>query len=98
MEKVKVSKEVAKAIEETLANYDRVTIVDLHVRNHAALLKGVDRDTLIRALYIGYEVEDEPTPREKAQILLQKFYGFHPMDDLMKELESIYEVEDRDHE
>lgn len=54
MEKVKVTKEVAEAIERQLSRRSRIDIVQ------SAAKTGVLTDDFARALYIGYEIEKSP--------------------------------------
>jgi hypothetical protein len=72
-EKVKITKEQAEAIDMVLNNpfHSRWDVViGIHAKDSCAwsegakALNGMPLDTLIRALYIGYEVE--LTPEEKA--------------------------------
>ena len=92
MEKVKVTRDQADAIVRTRSLASDAYIVAKKVEHgdDFGTIRGLELDDLTRALYIGYEVEHEPTPREKAQAILQKFFGYHPVDDIMAEIESIY--------
>lgn len=71
MEKVKVSQAIANAIEDTRSNgFSDESIISAHaiMPNNWSLkenkaLNGMSLDTLIRALYFGYEIEQ--TPEEK---------------------------------
>lgn len=66
-EKVKLPSEVAKAIEKVNLRWTRSEIVEYHATGKGkwdiSYLNTLDLDTLITALYIGYEVEE--TPEEK---------------------------------
>jgi hypothetical protein len=71
MEKAKLTKEQAEALELAKETWSKDIIVCLHVERNAndwhkcKGLNGMILDTLIRALYIGYEVEQ--TEQEKIQ-------------------------------
>ncbi|MGG1595948.1 hypothetical protein [Terribacillus saccharophilus] len=63
--KVTVSREVAEAIEYVNGGYDAETTIrfksqDYLFKGDVAPLNDINLDTLIRALYIGYEVEKTP--------------------------------------
>lgn len=70
-EKQKVSREVEQALNHVKERFSNDIIIDSHVRmpngwnteSNAYALNGLDLDTLIRALYIGYEVELTPEER-----------------------------------
>lgn len=64
METIKVSQDVADALDYVTRNFRNKAIIDAHVRNpngwdmdENKALKGLDLDILIRALYNGYAVE-----------------------------------------
>lgn len=66
MEKIKIAKEQADAIEKAWKmTGNKVFIIRMHDRDGSVLIDGreqlgdISTDTLIRALYIGYEVEPE---------------------------------------
>lgn len=71
MEKVKVSREVAEAIERLRKNgHDNNSFIEGHVKYGYELdenkcLNELDTETLARALLIGYEVEETPQERLK---------------------------------
>lgn len=94
MEKVKVTRDQADAIVRTRSLASDAYIVAKKVEHgdDFGTIRGLELDDLIRALYIGYEVEHIPTPREKVQNLLQTYYGYHPNDETMSEIESLYNI------
>ncbi len=70
MAKVKVSQDVAKALDRLTMYYTKRVIVDAHVRNPKGwnldsnnALNGLDLDLICQALYCGYTAEQ--TPEEK---------------------------------
>ncbi|WP_342504228.1 hypothetical protein [Lysinibacillus sp. FSL L8-0126] len=70
MAKVKVSQEVADALDYVTRNFSNEAIIDAHVRcpngwhmDENKALKGLDLDVLCQALYNGYTAEK--TPDEK---------------------------------
>lgn len=75
MEKVKISREVADAIEENLNYLPIEEIIKISIKNgwreksigRHLNSKNIDLETLFKALYIGYEVEKavEKTPKEE---------------------------------
>lgn len=71
MEKVKLRREVAETIDRAFRDYASIShIVSNKARGNVFpetydLLNTLDLDTLIRTLYIGYEVEE--TPEDKVR-------------------------------
>ncbi|MEQ6855361.1 hypothetical protein AAHH17_12845 [Lysinibacillus capsici] len=70
MDKVKVSQDVADALDYVTRNFSNKAIIDAHVRcpngwhmDENKALKGLDLDFLCQALYKGYTAEK--TPEEK---------------------------------
>ncbi|MFF5818489.1 hypothetical protein [Lysinibacillus capsici] len=70
MDKVKVSQDVADALDYVTRNFSNKAIIDAHVRtpngwhmDENKALKGLDLDFLCQALYCGYTAEQ--TPDEK---------------------------------
>lgn len=80
MEKVKITREQADGIEKTRLIYNDVAIVDLKMTsgNDYGPIKSIDADTLIRALYIGYEVEE--TPEDKVKNYFKNIANSHSDD------------------
>lgn len=78
MDKVKVSREIANSLDYVTRTFSNEAIIYAHVKepNSWALdknraLNGLELDTLIRSLYIGYEVEE--TPVEKFNYFYDKY-------------------------
>jgi hypothetical protein len=63
MEKVKLTKKQAEALE-TVNHISKAEVIELHIENPDGwaheCMNGMNLDTLIRALYIGYEIEQTP--------------------------------------
>lgn len=76
MEKVKLTKEQAASLEDASKHHDNVKIIRIHMDvpvmkawyKGSAHLNELSLDTLIRALYIGYEVE-----KTEDEILLEHY-------------------------
>jgi hypothetical protein len=65
MEKVKITREQADAIVNTLRFNSKLYIVHKKIEHDDAFttIPNIGTETLIRALYIGYEVEETPEDR-----------------------------------
>jgi hypothetical protein len=89
MEKVKITKEQAKAIEYQLNVDSKSNLVwsrlDPHVTfySECSVLNKMDPDLLIEALYIGYEVEQ--TPKEKVREFYYKNSAFPEIAHVIRE-------------
>ncbi|WP_214630024.1 DUF1642 domain-containing protein [Paenibacillus agaridevorans] len=111
MEKVKLPREVAEAIESIReagmtdftilgeaykGNKDYpYSVITNYIRQNTMAFDDEEKKgftIIMKALVIGYEVEHIPTPREKVQKLLQTYYGYHPNDETMSEIESLYNI------
>lgn len=76
MDKAKLTAEQAKAVEVAMERLSKESIISAHVRfsdkwdrhDHVTSLNGMPLDTLVRALYIGYEVE-----KTEDELLLEAF-------------------------
>lgn len=78
MSKVKVSREISGALDHVTRTFSNEAIIYAHVKEPNSLvldknraLNGLELDMLIRALYIGYEVEE--TPVEKFNYFYDKY-------------------------
>ncbi len=78
LDKVQVSREISDALDYVTRRFNNEVIIDAHVRcpngwnlDSNKALNGLDLDILIRALYIGYEVE--LTPEEKVLEYFNKY-------------------------
>lgn len=67
MDKVQVSREISDALDYVTSRFNNEVIIDAHVRcpngwvlDSNRALNNMELDTIIRALYIGYEVKETP--------------------------------------
>jgi hypothetical protein len=70
-EKVKLTAEQAKKIIQLQKDYTNERTVSEFITTNPAARKELTLDTLIRALYIGYEVEE--TPEERIKETFERF-------------------------
>jgi hypothetical protein len=79
LDKVLLTKEQAEAIESALVLNSRNYIVDWKTKNlftgKREPLNNMELDTLIRALYVGYELE--PSPEEKLAKIFHEAKDFY---------------------
>lgn len=82
--KVKLPKDVAKALETVISNpfhSRREEVVRIHARDSKIWsedcipLNGIPLDTIIHALYIGYEVEETPEEKVREYYMKQTRHG-----------------------
>lgn len=61
MDKVKITQEQADEIVDAKQKYENILILEMYeIAGKMHYCDNLDRDTFIRAVYIGYEVEDTP--------------------------------------
>ena len=83
MEKVKLNSKQATALEYVLSKYTGKEIILTHASNpngwleRASGINSLDFDTLVKAIYYGYEIEQ--TPEEKLEELYDKYENYFLM-------------------